>query len=414
MSEIIDKASRARKAALFLADLPTASKNKALQAISKALLTESSKIMEANQQDIELAKEAEIAPALQDRIRLSDERIKAMAEGLRVVWELPDPNGEIISSWARQNGLLINKVRVPLGVIGIIYEARPNVTVDASALCFKAGNAVILRGSSSSVFSNRALVEIIRETLTKADLPADAVQLIEDTRRETVLELLKTNGLIDVIIPRGGSNLIKFVVSNSTIPVLETGAGNCHIFIDSDADVEQAIAITLNAKTQRPSVCNAAETLLVHIDWAEKHLNKIIRSLTDNGVECRGCDISKNLVPELKSANEEDWSDEYLDLIIAVKTVDGIDSAISHINKYGTRHSEAILSNNKENVSQFFKQVDAAVLYHNASTRFTDGFEFGFGAEIGISTQKLHARGPMGLPELTTYKYLIEGSGQIR
>lgn len=414
MSEIKDKATRAQKAALFLASLSTTTKNKALQSICKEIINKSPQILEANQSDLELAQESGVSAALQDRIRLNNERIRAIADGLRIIWELPDPIGETINSWTKQNGLTISKVRVPLGVIAIIYEARPNVTVDASTLCFKAGNSVILRGSSNTIFSNRTLVEIIRATLAAIDISPDAVQLIEDTRRESISELLHAKGLVDVIIPRGGASLIDFVVNNSTIPVLETGAGNCHIFIDADADTAQAIAITINAKTQRPSVCNAVETVLVHKEWAKNHLAKIVKSLVKHNVECRGCEESRKLAPEITPASQSDWSSEYLDLIIAIKIVNDVNEAIEHINRYGTRHSEAIISNNTDNVEVFFKQVDAAALYHNASTRFTDGFEFGFGAEIGICTQKLHARGPMGLPELTTYKYLVEGTGQTR
>ena len=409
-----EQGKRARRAALALGALSSGDKNRGLAAIAAGLAADSERILAANRGDLERAEKDGISGALRDRLMLNPARIAACAEGLRVLIDLPDPVGEVLSQWERPNGLRISKVRVPLGVIGIIYEARPNVTVDAAGLCFKTGNAVLLRGSSSALESNTALVESLRRALGGAGLPEDAIQLVPDAGRESVERMLRLKQYIDILIPRGGAGLIDYVTENASVPVLATGAGNCHVFIDAGAPVDQAIKITVNAKAQRPSVCNAAETALVHRDWAAEHLPRLIAALEAARVECRGCERSRALVPHIKPAVEKDWETEFLDYIIAVKVVDSVAEAIRHINIYGTRHSEAILSENPESVRLFFQDVDAAALYHNASTRFTDGFEFGFGAEIGISNQKLHARGPVGLPELTSYKYLVSGSGQTR
>jgi len=414
MSELILKGEKAKKASRRIGILTTESKNRALLLIAEELVKQTSFLIAENFKDINAAKKAGISLSLIDRLMLNEERIKGMAEGLRLVVELSDPIGELIESWERPNGLKINKTRVPLGVIAMIYEARPNVTVDAAGLSLKTGNAVILRGSSSAINSNKAIVQVIHHALENTDVPRDSVQLMEDTSRESVNSLLKMNEYIDVIIPRGGAQLIQSVVKNSTVPVIETGAGNCHVYIDKNAEIEMAKNITVNAKTHRPSVCNAAESLLVHKEWANKHLPELLDALKKKNVETRGCEIALKLVPDMKKATEEDWGTEYLDYIMAVKIVNGIEEAIDHINKYGTKHSEVIVTNDDVATNKFLQEVDAAAVYHNASTRFTDGFEYGFGAEIGISTQKLHARGPMGLHALTSYKYIVYGNGQIR
>jgi len=370
-------------------------------------------IINANQRDLENAREKGMKDAMLERLMLNDKRIDGMIKGLLDLIELPDPvgSGSIIK---RPNGLTLLKQRVPLGVVGIIYESRPNVTSDAAGLCIKSGNAVILRGGSEAINSNMAIVNALRKGLEEADLPVSCIQLIEDTSRERIQELFKMRDYVDVLIPRGGAGLIKNVVENSQIPVIETGVGNCHLYIDETADLEMAKNILINAKTNRPSVCNAAETLLVHEKIAADFLPGALDELKELGVEIRACERTLNIYPDAKSATEEDWSTEYLDLILAVKIVDSIEEAIAHINRYGTSHSEAIVTKDYERANQFLARVDAACVYVNASTRFTDGGEFGMGAEIGISTQKLHARGPMGLEELTTVKYLIMGSGQIR
>jgi len=414
MANIQDLGIKVRDAARELAGLSTEQKNKVLELIAAEIASQRSFILEENEKEVKRNEEEGMSKALLDRLRLTDQRIEGIIEGTKEVVELPDPVGEELSSKTLYNDLLLRKVRVPIGAIGIIYEARPNVTVDASVLCLKAGNGVLLRGSSSAITSNQALVKVIREALSKSDVSPDAVTLIEDTRRETVEQVLKLNDCLDVVIPRGGAGLIRYVVENASVPVLETGAGNCHVYIHQDADPKMAEEIVVNAKTQRPSVCNAIETLLVHKDFADKYLKEIVSSLQKYNVECRGCPITQSLVPDVKPAVPEDWETEFLDYIIAIKVVDNLDQAISHINQYGTRHSEAIVTADSEAAKCFMCYVDAAALYHNASTRFTDGFEYGFGAEIGISTQKLHARGPMGLPELTSYKYLVTGTGQIR
>lgn len=414
MSELIEKAKKAKAITSELAVKTSEQKNDALRRISMQLLMEKDYIISENEKDIEIGKQNGFNESLIDRLRLTEERIKDMAEALIQLVELNDPVGEVLDSWERPNGLKMKQIRVPLGVVGMVYEARPNVTVDASSLCLKTGNAVILRGSSSAINSNIAIVNVIHHALEQSEIPANAVQLLEDTSRETAAEMFKLNEYFDVLIPRGGAGLIKTVVENSTIPVLETGVGNCHIYIDETASKEMAINIAVNAKTQRPSVCNAAETILISEEWAKENVKDLVKALLDKKVEIRGDEKVRTIHPEIKEAIEEDWGTEFLDLIVAMKIVANVNEAIAHINKYGSLHSEAIISETAENVEKFFNYVDAAALYHNASTRFTDGFEFGFGAEIGISTQKLHARGPMGLPTLTSTKYIVTGTGQTR
>jgi glutamate-5-semialdehyde dehydrogenase len=408
--ELIQKGEKARKAAALLAKMTTAEKNHALELISSQLMQEKDFILLENEKDLAAGRASGMNDSLLDRLRLNEARLQDMADALIQLTVLNDPVGESLAEWERPNGLSISQVRVPLGVIGMIYEARPNVTVDASSLCLKTGNAVLLRGSSTAIHSNKAIVEVIHHALEKSVLPVDAVQLIEDTSRETASQMFKLNKYLDVLIPRGGAKLIKTVVENSTVPVLETGAGNCHVFIDESADKEMAINIALNAKTQRPSVCNACETILVQKEWGA--LSELVAALQEKGVSIHGDERvqGERIIP----ATEEDWATEYLGLEVALKVVNSLDEAISHINLYGTKHSEAIVSANLENVEKFLNEVDAAAVYHNASTRFTDGFEFGFGAEIGISTQKLHARGPMGLQALTSTKYIIKGNGQVK
>ncbi len=389
-------------------------KNDALQKTADALVKETQRILTANERDYVIAKQNGMTEGLLDRLKLTPERVEGMAEGLRQIAELDDPVGEIIESFDRPNGLHIDKVRVPMGVIGIIYEARPNVTADAFGLCFKTGNAVILKGGKDAFYSNEAITEVIRETLTQSQISADAIQLITNNDRAVTKAFMQLKQYVDVLIPRGGAGLIRAVVENSTIPVIETGTGNCHIYVDEDADLEKAIPIILNAKTQRIGVCNACESLLVHEKITDRFLPALGKALRDNNVEMRGDERVRALIPDAVEATLEDYGAEYLDYIISMKTVASVEEAIAHINRYNTRHSDAILTDNKEHAAKFLQGVDSACVYVNASTRFTDGFEFGFGAEIGISTQKLHARGPMGLKELTTYKYLIKGSGQIR
>ena len=389
-------------------------KNKALELIARALTENADTILKANEIDMENGKKAGMKDSLLDRLKLTKERIEAMAEGALKVRALDDPTGEVIRMWENPNGLSIGQKRVPIGVIGIIYESRPNVTVDAFVLCFKAGNAAILKGGSDAINSNIAITSVIRKTLEECDINSDCIQLIEKTDRTVVDELLKLNQYIDVVIPRGGAGLINFVVNNSTIPVIETGTGNCHIFVDASADFDMALNIIENAKTQRTGVCNACESLLVHRDIADEFIPLLANRLFGHNVEIRGDEKSRLIVPEIKAATDEDYGTEYLDLIVSLKIVENVDEAIYHINKYNTGHSEAIVTNDYNNSEKFLNEVDAAAVYVNASTRFTDGFEFGFGAEIGISTQKIHARGPMGLKELTTTKYIIYGNGQIR
>lgn len=410
---LIEKGRKAKAAAAIMAQMTTAQKNEALELISAQLLEEQEFILEENEKDVEAGRKAGMSESLIDRLKLDESRLAEIASALVQVAELEDPVGEVLEQWERPNGLQMEKIRVPLGVVGMIYEARPNVTVDASSLCLKTGNAVVLRGSSTAIHSNKALVNVIHHALHKSPLPADAVQLIEDTSRETAAQMFKLNDYLDVLIPRGGAKLIQTVVANATVPVLETGAGNCHVYIDETANVDMALGIALNAKVQRPSVCNSCETVLVHQAWADKHLGQLIEAFQQEGVEIHG-DEAVQQWDGVCAATESDWATEYLGLELALKVVDTTGQAIDHINTYGTKHSEAIISETNESILEFFNRVDAAAVYHNASTRFTDGFEFGFGAEIGISTQKLHARGPMGLPALTSTKYLIRGNGQIK
>ncbi len=412
--ELVLKAQKAAKAARQMAVLPAGQKNKALLCMADALIKETQAILEANQKDVQAGIEKGLSKALVDRLLLNPERIQDMAQGLREVAALPDPVGEVESMWLRPNGLQVGKVRIPLGVIGIIYEARPNVTVDAAGLCLKSGNAVLLRGGSEAINSNKVISQVIANAAAQEGIPEGAIQLVESTDRAAVNAMLKMNGLIDVIIPRGGAGLIKTVVENATVPVIETGVGNCHVYVDKMADLKMAEEITVNAKCHRPGVCNAMETLLVHSEVAGAFLPAVLGRLKELGVEIRGDERTRNLAGWVKEATEDDWKEEYLDLILAVKVVDSLDEAIEHIHLYGTRHSEAIVTNDYARARKFLKEVDSSAVYVNASTRFTDGHQFGFGAEIGISTQKLHARGPMGLKELTTYKYIIYGEGQVR
>lgn len=414
MSEVKLKAGKARAAAAALNRMTTQQKNEALQLMADALRRRREDIIAANREDLERGQAQGISTSLLDRLALNPQRIEAIAEGLEQIISLPDPIGDVLDEFERPNGLKISKLRVPLGVIGIIYEARPNVTVDAAGLCLKAGNTVVLRGGSSALSSNRKIVEVLHEALDASALPADAIQLIESADRSSVDEMLKLNGLLDVIIPRGGQALIRNVVENATVPVIETGAGICHTYIDETADGAMAEAIAINAKVQRPSVCNSMETLLVNSRFAADRLAPLAEALRQAGVEIRGCERTLKLVPWAVPATEQDFATEYNDYILNIKTVDTLDEAMDHISRYGTKHSECIVTENEDHARRFLQEVDAAAVYHNASTRFTDGFEFGFGAEIGISTQKLHARGPMGLPALTSTKYVIHGSGQIR
>ncbi|NLW00739.1 MAG: glutamate-5-semialdehyde dehydrogenase [Clostridiales bacterium] len=414
MNEALQKAKLAKKAASGLAQLSTDVKDKALGMMAQALEEQAGYLMKANKLDVEAAVQSGKAKAFIDRLTLTEKRIKDMADGLRVIQNLQDPVGETVAMWKRPNGLRIGQRRVPLGVIGIIYESRPNVTADAAGLCLKAGNAVILRGGSEAIQSNKAIVKVLSQAAYEAGIPEGAIQLIEDTGRDSARQLMRLNGLVDVLIPRGGPSLIKAVIEEATVPVIETGVGNCHVYVDSECDQDMAVNITVNAKISRPAVCNAAETLLVDRKIAEEFLPVVVKELQENGVEVRGCAETLEIVPGVVPAAEEDWDTEYLDYIMAVKVVDGIDEAIEHIEKHGTGHSEAIVTNINFKAQRFLDEIDAAAVFVNASTRFTDGFEFGFGAEIGISTQKLHARGPMGLKELTTIKYVIQGDGQIR
>jgi glutamate-5-semialdehyde dehydrogenase len=412
MNELLIKAERLQQAAKTLALLSTEEKNEALTRIAEALIKQKEWILQENEKDVALGKEQGLSPALIDRLQLTSERIEQIVDGVRQVADLPDPIGEIVEEWTRPNGLRIQTIRVPLGVIGMVYEARPNVTVDAASLCLKTGNAVLLRGSSSALHSNKALVHVMKEALRDSAIPADAIQLLEDTSREVAQQMFRLNGYLDVLIPRGGAGLIRSVIENATVPVLETGVGNCHIFIDESAQKQMAIDIVLNAKLQRPSVCNAVETVLIHQNWP--YISELVETLHARGVELRGDSQLASSYSFIQQAAEADWSTEYLAPILAIKLVQNVKEAVDHINRYGTKHSEAIISEQNDNVRFFFQAIDAAVLYHNASTRFTDGEQFGYGAEIGISTQKLHARGPMGLRAITTTKSLVYGTGQIR
>lgn len=421
--ELEELCKRAEEASRLTATLGTQAKNEALLAVADALLAHDDEIIAANEKDLCRGRENHMPQGLLDRLLLDKGRIAQMAEGLRQVAALEDPIGEVISMKQRPNGLRIGQKRVPLGVVGMIYEARPNVTVDAFGLCFKTGNAVILKGGSDAISSNIAIVSVIGETLAACGLPKEAVSLIEDTSRETAAAFMKMNEYVDVLIPRGGAGLIRAVVNQATIPVIETGTGNCHIFVDESADLDMAVSIIMNAKTQRIGVCNACESLVLHENIVDVLMPKLVGALQTKDVEVHGDARSLSAVADpalplkrelLLPADETDWGKEYLDYIISAKTVSGIDEAIAHINRYNTGHSEAIITNNYTNAERFLNEIDAACVYVNASTRFSDGFEFGFGAEIGISTQKLHARGPMGLLALTSTKYIIYGNGQVR
>ncbi|PEI61906.1 glutamate-5-semialdehyde dehydrogenase [Priestia aryabhattai] len=414
MSELQLKGKQAKEASYFLGNVTSEQKQQALYKMAAALLDQQETILKANELDVEKAVQKGTSKAMLDRLSLNEGRIHGMADGLRQVAALADPVGEVLSMAKRPNGLQIGQQRVPIGVIGIIYEARPNVTCDAAGLCLKAGNAVILRGGSEAFHSNQAIVSILSQAAASAGFPEHSVQLIEDTSRETALELMKLNEYIDVLIPRGGAGLIEAVVKNATVPVIETGTGNCHIYVDEEYDRDMAASIVINAKTSRPAVCNSAEKLIIHERAAHEFLPIIVQALREKDVEVRGDERALTIVPDLVPAGDEDWKKEYLDFIMAVKIVDDIDEAISHINVHSSHHSEAIVTTNYAHAQRFLQRVNSAAVYVNASTRFTDGEEFGFGAEIGISTQKLHARGPMGLKELTTLKYIIYGDGQIR
>ena len=414
MSELINQARRAREAWRILAVAGTEKKNQALCQMADALMRGMEEILSANRADVASAEEKGVSAAFIERLTLTEKRVAAMADGLRAVALLNDPIGAELDAWTRPNGLKIVKRRVPLGGIGIIYESRPNVTADAAALCLKSGNAVILRGGSDAFRSNAAIMAQLRAGVQAAGLPADCVSLVMDPSRETANELMRMNEYIDVLIPRGGKGLIQSVVKNATVPVIQTGDGVCHVYVDGDCDPSLAQTVAVSAKISRPSVCNSAETLLVDERIAEKFLPGCVQELAEKGVEVRGCEKTLAICPGVQAATEEDWDTEYNELIYSVKVVAGVKEAVAHINRHGTRHSEAIMTENADAARYFQDMVDAAAVYVNASTRFTDGGEFGFGAEIGISTQKLHARGPMGLNELTTYKYEITGSGQIR
>lgn len=405
---------RAKAAEQPLRTLGRTTKDAALLKAAEELIAKTDMLLAANEQDIRKGEENGMRPGMIDRLRLTPERILGMAEGLRQLAGMDDPIGEVIGMKRRPNGLLIGQQRVPLGVIGIIYESRPNVTADAFGLCFKAGNAVILKGGSDALQSNIAIVQVIRDALASCSVTPDAIQLIEDTDRETTAAFMKLNEYVDVLIPRGGAGLIRAVVNNSTIPVIETGTGNCHIYVDESADLTMAVDIIFNAKTQRIGVCNACESLVVHEHVLDKLLPALKARLDEKQVELRGDTPVCQVLPDAKAATEEDWGTEYLDYILSIKTVSSLDEAITHINRYNTGHSEAIITQDYANAQRFLNEIDAAAVYVNASTRFTDGFEFGFGAEIGISTQKLHARGPMGLLALTSTKYIIYGNGQVR
>ncbi len=405
---------RAVSAKYELQKLSSKKKRQVLEAVAEGLIGDAKEILKENAKDIGRGEESGMHPGMIDRLRLTEERIQSMAEGLRQIAELEDPVGEVLDTFTRPNGLKITKKRVPFGVIGIIYESRPNVTADAFGLCFQSGNAVILKGGSDALQSNKAITDSIRRVLEECGVNADAIQMIETTDREVTSRFMKLDQYVDVLIPRGGAGLIRSVVENSTIPVIETGTGNCHIYVDEYADLDKALPIIINAKTQRIGVCNACESLVIHRALKDSFLSKLAQALREKNVEMRGDEEVCDVIGDALAATEEDYGKEYLDYILSIKIVSNIDEAIAHINQYSTRHSETILTENEENARKFLNEVDAACVYANASTRFTDGFEFGFGAEIGISTQKMHARGPMGLKELTSYKYTIEGTGQVR
>ncbi len=405
---------RARRAARVLADVPASVRDGALVAMAGSLRRHGEAILAANARDVRAAQEAGMRPALLDRLRLDPARLEEMARGLERVAALEDPLSQVKSAWRRPNGLEIAAVRVPLGVVGVIYEARPNVTAEVAALCIKSGNAVLMRGGSEALGSNLAIAGALREGVAEAGLPEGCVDVVPVADRQAALSMMQAVGWIDLLIPRGGPDLIRTVVEQARVPVIETGVGNVHIYIDASAAYDMAERIVLNAKVQRPSVCNAVETLLVHREFAARHLARLVSALRSRGVEIRGCPATQALAEGVKPATEEDWATEFLDLILAVRVVDSLDEAIEHIDRYSSRHSEAIVTSDWGAARRFTRAVDAAVVYVNASTRFTDGFEFGFGAEVGISTQKLHARGPMGLEALTTVKYVVSGDGQVR
>ncbi|WP_168119107.1 glutamate-5-semialdehyde dehydrogenase [Paenibacillus sp. HB172176] len=414
VSEVRQKAALAKIAAAAMNRMTTEQKNEALSLMADALIDRQQEIIASNERDIQRGQELGTSSSLLDRLALNSDRVNQIAEGLRQIIALPDPIGETLEAFERPNGLKIEKLRVPLGVIGMIYEARPNVTVDAAGLCLKTSNSVVLRGGSAAIESNRKIVEVLRDALQASALPKDAIQLIEDSDRASVNEMLKLNGLLDVVIPRGGASLIRNVIENATVPVIETGAGICHVFVDETAQLEMARDIAYNAKVQRPSVCNSIETLLVHKSLAKTHLRSLLKPFQAYGVELKGCERTRELLPEAQPADDESFATEFNDYIMNIRVVDSLDEALQHIAQFGTMHSECIVTQDESNADRFLLEVDAAAVYHNASTRFTDGFEFGFGAEIGISTQKLHARGPMGLPALTSTKFRIRGDGQIR
>lgn len=405
---------RAKNASCILMTASTECKNRALLAIADALQANCAQILAENQKDLDAGAQAGLSASLLDRLALTEARIDGMAQGVREVAALPDPVGVVLSETRRPNGLRIQKVSTPLGVLGIIFEARPNVTSDAAALCLKSGNAVILRGGKEAIRSNIAISDVMRAALREVGLPQDCIQLVEDTSRESATALMRLNAYVDVLIPRGGAGLIRSVVENATVPVIETGVGNCHIYVDKDADPAMAAEITFNAKTSRVSVCNAAESLLVHADIAETVLPLIKARLDEKHTELRGDERAQAILPGIVPATDADWGTEYLDYILSIKVVDSLEDAIAHIRQYSSGHSECIVTENAEAAERFLNAVDSAAVYHNASTRFTDGGEFGFGAEIGISTQKLHARGPLGLPQLTSIKYKVYGNGQVR
>jgi glutamate-5-semialdehyde dehydrogenase len=410
----MEQARRAREAATELATATRTVKDAALHAMADALVSRTEEILTANTADVEAGRGAGLSAALLDRLRLSQERVAGMAEGLRQMAALPDPVGEVVRGSVLPNGLELRQIRVPFGVVGIVYEARPNVTADAAGICLKSGNAVLLRGSSSAARSNAAIVSVLRAAVASAGLPEDAVQLLDATTRDSVKELMRARGLVDVLIPRGGASLIKSVVEESTVPVIETGVGNCHVYVDAAADLDKALAIVLNAKTQRLSVCNTAESLLVHADVADAFLPRVLAAFASAGVTVHGSPSVAAYSPAVVPATDEDYGTEYLSADISAAVVPSLSAAVEHIRRYGTQHSEAIVTESQAAAREFVARVDAAAVLVNASTRFTDGGEFGFGAEIGISTQKLHARGPMGLPELTSTKYVVTGDGHIR
>ncbi|MEM1585898.1 MAG: glutamate-5-semialdehyde dehydrogenase [Candidatus Bathyarchaeia archaeon] len=411
---ILNICKKAKEASYILAKLPTEVKNRALYNMADALEAHADEILEANRKDVEASRASGLKESLLDRLFLNKSRISKMAQCLREVAELPDPVGQIVKTWVRPNGLIIGQIRVPLGVVAVIYESRPDVTSDATGICIKSGNAVILRGGSEAINSNVAIGRILSEAAVKSGIPDGAIQVVPTTERRAAFELMRMRDYVDCLIPRGGADLIRAVIENAKVPVIETGIGNCHIYVESDADLDMAEKVIINAKCQRPGTCNAAEKLLVHKDIAPVFLPRIISALRAHGVEVRGCEETRRIVPDVKPATEEDWYTEYLDLIIGVKIVNGLYEAIAHINKYGTKHSDAIITSDFNKALRFIRDVDSAAVYWNASTRFTDGNQYGLGAEIGISTQKLHARGPMSVEHLTNIKYFILGRGHIR